>query len=183
MNNTAKRISLTGAFAALVVVLGITKLGMIPLGPTASITILHVPVILICMLSGLWEGCVVGAAFGIMSLIQAAMSPRGVLDPMFTNPLVSVLPRVLLAVAAWALWKGLKWSFEKISKYKVFFRILMTVIAGVVAWIAVWTVVKGNEAIPYEWKINYTLIGIACAGALVWNLVKSLPDVTNGATA
>ena len=111
MNNTAKRISLTGAFAALVVVLGITKLGMIPLGPTASITILHVPVILICMLSGLWEGCVVGAAFGIMSLIQAAMSPSGVLDPMFTNPLVSVLPRVLLAVAAWALWKVLKWSF------------------------------------------------------------------------
>lgn len=105
MNNIAKRISLTGAFAALTVVLGITKLGMIPLGPTASVTILQIPVILIVCLSGLPEGLFVGAAFGIMSLIQAAMSPSGVLDPFFVNPLVSVLPRMLLAVAAWGIWK------------------------------------------------------------------------------
>lgn len=121
MNNIAKRIALTGAFAALVVVLGITKLGFIPLG-AASVTILHVPVILITMLSVTWEtkektvkqffsglieGCIVGAAFGILSLVQAAMAPSGGLDPLFVNPLISVLPRVLLGVAAWVLWKAL----------------------------------------------------------------------------
>ena len=113
MNNTNstlslnKKLTLTGAFSALVIVLGITKLGLIPIGATASITILHIPVILICMLAGLPEGLFVGATFGILSLIQAAMSPSGVLDPFFVNPLVSVLPRMLIAVIAWALWKAL----------------------------------------------------------------------------
>lgn len=101
-----KRLTLTGAFSALVIILGITKLGLIPLGATASITILHIPVILICMLAGLPEGLFVGATFGILSLIQAAMSPSGALDPFFVNPLVSVLPRMLIAVIAWGLWKA-----------------------------------------------------------------------------
>ena len=102
-----KKLTLTGAFSALVIVLGITKLGFITLGPAASITILHIPVILICMLAGLPEGLFVGATFGILSLVQAAMSPAGALDPFFVNPLISVLPRMLIAVIAWALWKAL----------------------------------------------------------------------------
>ncbi|MBR6582410.1 MAG: hypothetical protein IKK80_02205 [Treponema sp.] len=40
-----------------------------------------------------------------MTLIRAAMSPSGILDPLFVNPLCSVLPRMLLAVVAWAVWK------------------------------------------------------------------------------
>ena len=102
-----KKLTLTGAFSALVIVLGITKLGFITLGPTASITILHIPVILICMLAGLPEGLFVGLVFGSLSLIQAAMSPTGALDPFFVNPLISVLPRMLIAVIAWGLWKAL----------------------------------------------------------------------------
>ena len=102
-----KKLTLTGAFSALVIVLGITKLGFISLGPTASITILHIPVILICMLAGLPEGLFVGLVFGSLSLIQAAMSPTGALDPFFVNPLISVLPRMLIAVIAWGLWKAL----------------------------------------------------------------------------
>ena len=103
--NLTRKLALTGAFSALVIVLGITKLGFITIGAAASITILHVPVILICMISGLPEGLFVGAAFGILSLIQAAMSPSSVLDPMFVNPLCSVLPRMLIAFVAWGLWK------------------------------------------------------------------------------
>ena len=102
-----KKLTLTGAFSALVIVLGITRLGFITLGAAASITILHIPVILICMLAGLPEGLFVGLVFGSLSLIQAAMSPSGVLDPFFVNPLISVLPRMLIAVIAWALWKAL----------------------------------------------------------------------------
>ena len=103
--NLTRRLALTGAFAALVIVLGITKLGFITLGPTVSITILHVPVILICLLAGLPEGLFVGATFGILSLIQASMNPSTLLDPLFVNPLFSVVPRMLVAVVAWGLWK------------------------------------------------------------------------------
>ena len=100
-----KKLALTGAFSALVIVLAITNLGLIPIGATASITILQIPVILIVMLAGLGEGLFVGAVFGIMTLIRAAMSPSGILDPLFVNPLCSVLTRMLLAVVAWAVWK------------------------------------------------------------------------------
>ena len=120
-----KKLTLTGAFSALVIVLGITKLGFITLGAAASITILHIPVILICMLAGLPEGLFVGATFGILSLIQAAMSPSGALDPFFVNPLCSVLPRMLIAVIAWALWNALN-SVPRMPK---------TVAAGVTAFI------------------------------------------------
>lgn len=100
-----RKLALTGAFSALVVVLAFTRLGMIPLGAVASISILQVPIILITMLAGLGEGLFVGAVFGISSLILAATSPSGVLDPLFVNPLCSVLPRMLVAVVAWGVWK------------------------------------------------------------------------------
>lgn len=100
-----KRLVLTGAFSALTVVLGITRLGLIPIGALASITILQIPLILTVIILGLPEGLFVGATFGVMSLIQAAMSPTGVLDPFFVNPLCSVLPRMLVAVFAFFIWK------------------------------------------------------------------------------
>lgn len=106
-----RRIALTGALCALVVVLGMPPLhlGMIPIGPNASITIMHIPVLLAVMLSGgassLASGIAVGTVFGVFSLILAAITPTGALDPLFINPAVSVLPRVFLAVAAWFLWR------------------------------------------------------------------------------
>lgn len=110
MNNTStlnrnRKLALTGAFSALIIVLVITNLGIIPIGAVASITVLQVPVILICMLAGLPEGLFVGAVFGIASLIRAAMCPSGALDPLFVYPWNSVLPRMLLAVVAWGIWK------------------------------------------------------------------------------
>jgi len=111
MNNTYKslsrnrRLALCGAFCALVIVLTITNLGFISFSPVVSITILPIPVILAACLGGLPEGIMVGAVMGIMSLIKAAMSPTGVLDPLFVNPLCSVLPRMLLGVVAWAVWR------------------------------------------------------------------------------
>ena len=47
----------------------------------------------------------VGTVFGVFSLILAAITPTGALDPLFINPAVSVLPRALLAAAAWLLWR------------------------------------------------------------------------------
>lgn len=108
MNNNIltrnRRLALTGAFSALVIVLVVTNFGIIPIGTVASITILQIPVILICMLGGLPDGLVVGAIFGISSLIRAAVCPSGAIDPLFVYPWNSVLPRMLLAVVAWGVW-------------------------------------------------------------------------------
>lgn len=102
-----RKIALTGALCALVVILGMPPLhlGMIPLGPNASITIMHIPVLLAVMLTGGASGLAVGTVFGVFSLILAAITPTGALDPLFVNPAVSVLPRILLACGAWFLWR------------------------------------------------------------------------------
>ena len=121
-----RKLVLTAALSALIIVLGITKLGLIPLGPAASITILHVPIILAACLIGLPYALFTGAVFGIMSLVQAAMSPSGVLDPFFVNPLVSVLPRMLTGLIAWALW----FVFNKVPKLP------KTVCAGATAFLS-----------------------------------------------
>ena len=121
-----RKLVLTAALSALIIVLGITKLGLIPLGPAASITILHVPIILAACLIGLPYALFTGAVFGIMSLVQAAMSPSGILDPLFVNPLVSVLPRMLVGLIAWALWV----AFNKIPKLP------KTVSAGITAFLS-----------------------------------------------
>ena len=121
-----RKLVLTAALSALIIVLGITKLGLIPLGPAASITILHVPIILAACLCGLPSALFTGAVFGIMSLVQAAMSPSGALDPLFVNPLVSVLPRMLTGLIAWALW----FAFNKLPKMP------KTVSAGITAFLS-----------------------------------------------
>ena len=102
-----RRLALAGAFSALIIVLSLTNLGFIAFSPVVSITILQIPVILCATLAGLWEGIFAGFVMGLMSLIKAAMSPTGILDPLFVNPLCSVLPRMLLGAVAWACFKGL----------------------------------------------------------------------------
>jgi len=111
MENTNKtlsrnrRLALAGSFSALIIVLSVTNLGFISFSPVVSITILQIPVILCATLAGFWEGVFAGFVMGLMSLIKAAMSPTGILDPLFVNPLCSVLPRMLLGAVAWGCWK------------------------------------------------------------------------------
>ena len=56
--------------------------------------------------------------FGIGSLIRAATTPTGVLDPAFVNPLVSVLPRMLFAIAASYLFDLFKLFDRKVKKFR-----------------------------------------------------------------
>jgi len=100
-----RRLALTGAFSALIIMLSLTNLGFISFSPVVSITILQIPVILCATLSGFSGALFCGFVMGLMSLTKAAMSPSGILDPMFVDPRCSILPRMLLGVVAWGLWR------------------------------------------------------------------------------
>ena len=102
-----RKLALAGAFSALIIVLSLTNLGFISFSPVVSITILQIPVILCATMAGLPAGLFAGFVMGMMSLIKAAMSPSGILDPFFVNPMSSVLPRMLLGLVAWGLWRVL----------------------------------------------------------------------------
>jgi uncharacterized membrane protein len=95
-----RKIAVAGALSAVAIVLGVTRLGMIPWFAGASLTISHLPVIIGAILEGPVVGAVIGFLFGLFSLIQAATAPSGAIDAAFVNPLISILPRILVGPMA-----------------------------------------------------------------------------------
>lgn len=103
-----RKIVITGVMSAISIFLGITRFGFIPWFSGASLTIMQVPVIIGAVLEGPVVGLIIGLFFGIFSLIQAAVAPTGATDVWFTNPLLSVLPRLFIGPLAWLLYRSLK---------------------------------------------------------------------------
>jgi uncharacterized membrane protein len=103
-----RTIVIAGVLSAISILLGITRWGFIPWFGGISLTIMHVPVIIGAVLAGPVVGALIGLIFGVFSLIQAAVAPNGPSDVWFTNPLLSVLPRLFIGPAAWLVWRGLR---------------------------------------------------------------------------
>ncbi|MGH4137519.1 ECF transporter S component [Clostridium sp.] len=92
-----------GMLSAICVVLGLTGYGFIPL-PGAKATIMHIPVIIGSIIGGPMVGMAIGLIFGIFSIMQNIMAPN-LLSFAFINPLVSVLPRVLIGLTSYYVYK------------------------------------------------------------------------------
>lgn len=103
--SNVRRIVISGALGAVSAVMAVTPLGYLPWFGGASLTIMHIPVIIAAVLEGPIAGTAVGLVFGVTSLVKAATAPLGPLDPLFTNPLVSVLPRLAIGFMAWAAYR------------------------------------------------------------------------------
>lgn len=103
-----RKIVVTGVLSAISIFLGITRLGFIPWVTGASLTIMQVPVIIGAVLEGPVVGLAIGLIFGVFSLIQAAVAPTGPVDVWFTNPLLSVVPRLFIGPASWLIFFLLK---------------------------------------------------------------------------
>lgn len=110
---SVKRLTIVGVLGAISAVLGMTPIGFIPVGPTSA-TIMHIPVIIGAILEGPVVGMLVGLIFGIFSLIRAITAPT-VISPVFYNPLVSILPRVLIGLTAYYSFILFKKLDKKIS--------------------------------------------------------------------
>lgn len=75
-------------------------LGFIPIGIT-SLTIIHITVIVAAIVLGTKDGMFIGLVWGIFTMIRAFNSPTTPLDiAVFTNPIISVIPRVLVGLVA-----------------------------------------------------------------------------------
>jgi uncharacterized membrane protein len=97
-----RRIVVAGVLGAIAIVLGVTQLGFIPV-PNVSgrATIMHIPAIIGAVLEGPIVGILAGGIFGVFSMLQDTTG-------LFTNPLVSVVPRLLIGLMAWLVYRGLK---------------------------------------------------------------------------
>lgn len=100
-----RKLTIIGVLGAVSVVLGMTPLGFIPVGPTRA-TIMHIPVIIGAIIEGPVVGAFVGLIFGLFSIYQAITAPTPV-SFVFLNPLVSVLPRVLIGITSYYTYRGL----------------------------------------------------------------------------
>lgn len=107
----------------------VPQIGFITIVPGNPITILHIPVLIAAVLLSFKYFWIPGLAFGVVSLIQAAMNPVG-LNIAFINPLVSILPRVLFVFAVFFLFRLFK--ILKNTKFGSFIIIaLVAAITGV----------------------------------------------------
>lgn len=100
-----RRIAVIGILSALTIALNFTPLAfMLVPGLQVQITFMHVPVIIGALLEGPIVGAFVGLIFGLFSLYTAAITPLPIAFA-FLNPLVSVLPRILIGVVAYYVFK------------------------------------------------------------------------------
>lgn len=107
MNPLTRKFLVTAILAAISVFLGITRLGFIPVPNVAGdATIMHVPAILGAVLEGPVVGILVGAFFGLFSLLNAN-------NPIFADPLVSIFPRLFIGLAAYLAFN----CFKRFSLY------------------------------------------------------------------
>ncbi|CAM3692250.1 ECF transporter S component [Alicyclobacillus pomorum] len=99
---TVRRIVISGVLGAIAILLGVTRLGYIPV-PTAAgnATIMHIPAVIGGIMEGWPVGMVIGLIFGVSSFLNATV-------PLFKDPLVAILPRLFIGVFAYLTYVGLR---------------------------------------------------------------------------
>ena len=101
-----RKMAIIGVLGAISAVLGMTPLGFIPVGPTRA-TIMHIPVIIGAIMEGPVVGALVGLIFGLFSIFNAISNPTPV-SVVFLNPMVSVVPRILIGLVTYYVYSALK---------------------------------------------------------------------------
>ncbi|MBF8437159.1 ECF transporter S component [Halanaerobiaceae bacterium Z-7014] len=98
---STKEIVVAGMLGAISIVLGVTRLGFIPVPtPAGNATIMHIPAILGAVLEGPVVGALIGLIFGIFSFLQPGA-------PMFTDPLIAIVPRIFIGIFAYFAYRSL----------------------------------------------------------------------------
>lgn len=103
---SVRKMTIIGVLGSISIVLGLTPLGFIPVGPTRA-TIMHIPVIIGAIMEGPMVGGMIGLIFGLFSIFQAVTRPTPV-SFVFLNPIVSVLPRILIGILTYYVYKLLQ---------------------------------------------------------------------------
>ncbi|WP_425447337.1 ECF transporter S component [Dethiothermospora halolimnae] len=98
---------LMGLLIAISVLLDVLPIGTLRL-PVINATIAHIPTIIGGIVLGPYVGGIVGLFFGLSSLLRNLTQPTSVLAFAFINPLVSVVPRVLVGIISYYVYVAIK---------------------------------------------------------------------------
>lgn len=119
-NTNVRSFTLTAMFLAIMIILAVTPLGFIPIGPINATT-MHIPVIIASIILGPKIGAGLGGIFGIISLARSTVviTPMSfVFSPFIANPLtghgdwraviVAIIPRILIGVIPYFVFVGVQ---------------------------------------------------------------------------
>lgn len=106
-----RKLAIVGMLSGICLFMGISGIGFIPL-PFMKATIMHIPVIIGAILEGPLVGACVGLVFGLFSIYQNITAPT-LLSPIFMNPIVAIIPRVLIGIVAYYTYKLIVNKFNK----------------------------------------------------------------------
>ena len=123
-----RRMILVALFVAIIFILAFTPIGFIQL-PIIKATIIHVPVIIGAIVLGPGAGAILGFSFGLASLISNTIAPTllsfaftpAVMVPGSTTGsilslLICFVPRILVGIVPFYVYKALQNLFKKNSK-------------------------------------------------------------------
>jgi uncharacterized membrane protein len=99
---------ISGIIGGVALFLGATRLGLIPVPIpfVGNATLLHIPAVLGGALEGPVVGLLAGAIFGAFSFLYAEV-------PLFRDPIVAFVPRLLIGVVAWIVFASLRrWNID-----------------------------------------------------------------------
>ncbi|WP_278902340.1 ECF transporter S component [Dolosigranulum pigrum] len=106
--NTKRLTMMAIATAILLIQNFVPFLGNLPL-PPLNPTIIHITVIVFTFLLGTRDGMIIGAIWGIIRMIHAFAMPASPLDPLiWTNPMIAVLPRLLIGLTVGVTYQWLQ---------------------------------------------------------------------------
>ena len=170
---STRQITVIGMMSAISIVMGLTGLGFIPF-PTVKATIMHLPVIASAILEGPLVGAFVGLIFGLFSVYQNATNPS-LLSFAFLNPLVSVLPRILIGITSFYAYK---YMFSKSETVKI---TVATIVGSLTNTLGVLTMIFVLYAQKYAElkKIDVSAVAKTIYGAIAlpYGTVEALVSV------
>ncbi|WEG73412.1 ECF transporter S component [Vagococcus intermedius] len=114
--NKTYRLTIRAILTAIILIQGMVPfLGFIPLG-LISLTIVHITVIIAAITLGTKDGMFIGLMWGLTTLIRAWTMPTTPMDTLvFTNPIISVLPRVIVGLVTGVIFTILYKKSQKLS--------------------------------------------------------------------
>ena len=149
---SVRRIVITGVLAAIAILLGVTRIGFIAVpNISGNATIMHVPAIIGGVLEGPLVGFLIGTIFGLYSFLQAT-------SPLFKNPIVAFVPRMLIGVTAALTYVSLRRSGNEI---------LALAMAGVVGTLT-------NTVLVLGLAVAFGLLPVAAIAGIIPQAVAEL---------
>lgn len=122
MNRRQKAYQLTmrSLFIAIIIIQAyVPFLGYIPLG-VINLTIIQITVIIASITLGTKDGMLIGGIWGVVKLIICYTSPSSLMDTLvFRNPIITIVPRILIGLFAGIAFKTIYRHTKKIVRSSI----------------------------------------------------------------